>query len=221
MHIDHWLEAWNVGRIGFHQTTFNRHLEAYWGALGIAPGTPVFVPLAGKSLDMLWLRGQGYPVIGVEVSSLAVEAFFRENRLQPEKIRERRLTRWIIPDLTLLEADFFALEPGDLAWCGAIYDRASLIAFPPRMRPDYARQLQALRGGGPTLLVTLDYDTREMAGPPFAVSESEVETLFSARYAIERLYAADVLDERPRFRARGLTRLTEQVYRLSPRPPGA
>src|SRR3569623_953180 len=41
----------------------------------------IFIPLCGKSKDMLWLRAQGHAVIGVEVVARAVEAFFAENAL--------------------------------------------------------------------------------------------------------------------------------------------
>ena len=38
----------------------------------------VFVPLCGKSLDLEWLRDRGHAVSGVEISAIAVEAFFME-----------------------------------------------------------------------------------------------------------------------------------------------
>ena len=44
-------------------------MTAHWAALGVAPGSRVFVPLAGKSQDMRWLAESGHRVLGVELSS--------------------------------------------------------------------------------------------------------------------------------------------------------
>jgi len=38
------------------------------------------VPLCGKSLNLLRLAEQGHEIIGVELRSIAVQAFFRERR---------------------------------------------------------------------------------------------------------------------------------------------
>lgn len=56
-------------------------------SLDLAQGSRVFVPLCGKSLDMIWLAQQGHEVIGVELSPVAVEDFFRENGLNPVQRR--------------------------------------------------------------------------------------------------------------------------------------
>ncbi len=47
----------------------------------------VFVPLCGKSIDMLWLVQQGFAVTGCEISELAVEQFFTENSIPYTKCK--------------------------------------------------------------------------------------------------------------------------------------
>ena len=47
-----WLERWREARTGFHQDAPTPLLLKHWPAVGAAPGSRVFVPLAGKSLDM-------------------------------------------------------------------------------------------------------------------------------------------------------------------------
>src|SRR5664280_923336 len=81
MQQEFWHERWQLNQIGFHSEEINRHLQHSWPTLNIASGSRVFVPLCGKSKDMLWLLAQGYEVIGVELSPLAVQAFFAENGL--------------------------------------------------------------------------------------------------------------------------------------------
>lgn len=209
-----WHARWQANEIGFHQQEINPHLQRYWPRLGVTGGT-VFVPLCGKSRDMLWLASQGHRVLGVEISPIAAAAFFGENGLDVEPMQEVLFVRRQIAELTLLEGDFFDLTPAHLDGMTAVYDRASLIALPPPMRERYAAHMAALLPGGtPVLLVTLDYPQPEMDGPPFAVSAAEVAALFGARFDIDSLGGQDILAENPRFQARGLTRLEERVYRL-------
>ena len=54
------------------------------------------MPLCGKSLDLLWLAAQGHRVLGVEISPLAVDAFFAEQDLTPTVTDEPpfRRTGW-------------------------------------------------------------------------------------------------------------------------------
>ena len=65
MKASFWHECWEQGRLGFHQSDFNRHMIKFMPSLGLEPGAHVFVPLCGKSLDMLWLLKQGYAVTGI------------------------------------------------------------------------------------------------------------------------------------------------------------
>ncbi len=204
-----WLERWEQDQIGFHQTEINQYLSEHWRELGLADGAPVFVPLCGKSLDMLWLREQGHPVLGIELSEKAVKAFFQENALSAEVGRDERFVTYRTDDLRLLVGDFFALTSEDMGEVRAIYDRASLIALPPDMRRDYARHMAALlQGGAHILLVTMEYEAGAIEGPPFSVAEEEVRALYDECFEVERRAVwADA--EGPR----GVL-VTEKVYSL-------
>jgi len=213
-----WIARWNENQIGFHQDDINSHLQTHWPKLGARPGCEVFVPLCGKSRDMLWLRGQGHRVLGIEISELAVQAFFEENQLQPQVREQGDFLVFEVDGLRILCGDFFALCKADLAEIGAVFDRASLVALPQQMRADYARHLQAiLPGTAPILLVGMDYDQQQMDGPPFAVSDADVHSYYAAAYEVREVARLDILAENPRFAERGLTRLDEPVYRLTPK----
>lgn len=218
MESEFWHERWRQNLIGFHQADINPHLQHFWPRLSAAAGGRVFVPLCGKSLDMLWLRDQGHPVLGVELSPLAVEAFFAENGLEYSQRSEKAFTRYQSGAIQLLCGDFFDLQPAHLQAVHAVYDRASLIAFPAGMRKRYVDHLNALLAENVSmLLVTLEYDQTQMQGPPFAVDEQEVGSLFSPRWSVELIFEDDVLAHEPRFRERGLTRLREKIYVLTRR----
>jgi len=217
MKTDFWIERWQRNQIGFHQAEINGYLKEFWRTLGVPETGRVFVPLCGKSMDMIWLRAQGHGVLGVEVSPVAVRDFFAENDLDPERRRSGEMERYGTDGLTILCGDFFSLSAGDLTGCSSVYDRASLVAFPIAMRRDYAEHLKTiLPTRSPILLVTLEYPQEEMQGPPFSVPEAEVRELFEQKYAIHRLHAGDVLADYPRFRDRGLSRLTEKIFALAP-----
>lgn len=216
--MDHeaWHARWSENRIGFHKAEVNDYLPAFLACLDLKPGDSVFVPLCGKSVDMGWLAAEGYRVIGVEISPIAVSAFFRENRLDFERERRSRFEIWRGAGIELLCGDFFDVGLDDLHGVTATFDRASLVAVPAAMRARYAQHLLAiLPRGTPILLVTLEYAQHEMKGPPFSVLEDEVHSLFGHAFEIEPLSSREILDEEPHFRKKGLTRLTEKVFLLT------
>jgi len=210
-----WRERWQSGQTGFDQAQVNPDLRSLWPQLKCPPDAAVFVPLCGKSIDMAWLRAQGHTVIGIELSELAVAAFFEEQRISPLRETLGPLQRWHAPGYELYVGDFFALPAAALASVRAVYDRAALIALPAPLRARYARQLSVtLPAGCRVLLLTLDYPQQQMAGPPFAVAEPEVRALFAQDFSVRRLSSRDALAEEPRFRQRGLQALDAQAYLL-------
>jgi thiopurine S-methyltransferase len=216
MKKEFWLERWERAEIGFHQDQVNPYLLQYWPGLHAAQGGEVFVPLCGKSLDMLWLRQQGFGVLGVELSPIAVRDFFAENGMQLTHSVSGQFDCCEADGIRILCGDFFELTRSQMTAVRAVYDRASLVALPPEMRERYARHLvEILPAGTQVLLVTFDYPQQEMAGPPFAVSAEEVQALYG-RYAEIRLLAqADILEREPRFKARGVTRMQENIFLLT------
>lgn len=216
MEPEFWLERWQANLIGFHQDEINDYLLRYWPKLGVMHNSRILVPLCGKSLDMLWLAEQGHPVIGIEISQLAVESFFNENGLTAEIHKQGYGLRYTSAQLEILCADYFALTQQDIGEVAAFYDRAALIALPPAQRPGYVAQLGKLTGAGTHgLLITLAYNQLEMSGPPFSVTDAEVQRLFTPGYRLDQLFQFDVLAANERFRKQGLTALTEQAYQLT------
>lgn len=211
-----WQERWARNQIGFHLPEVNPYLLRYWPSLTLAQGAKVLVPLCGKSLDLMWLASNGYHVLGVELSEQAVEAFFNEQNLTPRITRHGVFKVYQADLIEVWCGDFFALDAGILADCTALYDRAALIALPPLMRAQYAEQLNSLlRPGCQGLLITLDYDQTQKAGPPFAVTDDEVKVLLGFQWHLEVLDTQDILGESWKFVQDGVTRLEECVYRLT------
>ncbi|WP_158755070.1 thiopurine S-methyltransferase [Dyella sp. S184] len=213
-----WHQRWREGRIGFHQDKPTPLLLEHWPALERAPGSQVFVPLAGKSLDLAWLAAQGHRVLGVELSPLAIAQFFVEHGLTPQVHDSPYGRHHRAGDVELICGDVFGLDADVLADCAAVYDRAALIALPPPLRRRYVHELHALLPAGCRgLLITLEYPQHEKQGPPFAVPETEVRDLYDRDWRVETLERCDILAQQPGFVAEGVSALETVVYRLSKR----
>ncbi|MCL4150609.1 UNVERIFIED_CONTAM: hypothetical protein GTU68_037711, partial [Idotea baltica] len=148
-------------------------------------------------------------VTGVELSKIAVRAFFAERLYTPTVTAlTSSLELYEFDEFTIYSGDYFTapIEATDL-----IYDRAALVALPKEMREEYVQVLRSrLKEGGRILLVTLDYDQNEMSGPPFSVPEDEVRSLFSGM-SITKLQRDEAGTDHPRIK-KGLTRFAEEVW---------
>lgn len=215
--MDHtfWLQTWREGRIGFHRDTPLPLLTRHWPHLEVPADTRVLVPLCGKTPDMMWLCRQGHHVLGVELSPLAVEQFFATHDLVPETATSAMGTHYRADGIEIIQGDIFTLDDRTLATCGAVYDRAAIVALPPDMRRRYVETVyDRLAPGTRALLVTLEYAQAQMDGPPFSVTADMLGTLFDARWHIRTLDRRDILASEPGFRRRGLTSLYSGVYQL-------
>ena len=212
----HWLDRWQEDRIGFHEISANRHLQNWFPRLAPAPGSGVFLPLCGKAVDIHWIAGQGFEVVGIELSSIAIEAFFAENSLDFERVETDRFTEYKSANITLLQGDFFDLKQDDLSHCQLVYDRAALIALERHDRPRYYdHMLTIVPASCDMLLISLEYDQTEMQGPPFSVPGEEIIQRYRDAFSIHTLETSNIIDERPRWRKVGLSALQESVFSLT------
>jgi len=213
METDFWQERWKNGQIGFHQDETNAYLLNHWEKLNLKQGSLIFVPMAGKTKDILWLKEQGYRVLAIELSEQAVKAFFEENQLSFTIDEKKEFTIYCSDNIEFYCGNYFDLTTDLLADVKAVFDRASLIAMPPAMRKLYKLKInEILPQSAGILLVTMEYPQHQMDGPPFSVLENEVNELFSDKYEINLLEEFDVLAENPRFVDKGLTQMLEKVY---------
>ena len=210
-----WEQRWQAGKIGFHQDDVTPLLREYWSTLELPLDSCVFVPLAGKTRDMSWLAAQGYRVLGVELSQIAVDQFFAEHGLTPTRHESRYGVHHVADRVELICGDAFALDTEVLSDCAGVFDRAALIALPPELRRRYASELYSrLPTGCRGLVITLEYPQHEKVGPPFSVDEDEVRALYETDWRIEPLERRDILAAQPGFVADGVTRLTTVAYRF-------
>lgn len=216
MEHDVWHDRWRTAQIGFHRSSVDENLIQHWRDLSLPQAARVLVPLCGKSLDLLWLRDQGHAAVGIELSDIALQAFFAENGVAARRRTLPHFDLYEAENLECYRGDLFELTPERLGKVAAVYDRASLVSWAPEQRGRYVEHLRALTATGTqTLLITLEYAQAEMKGPPFSVDSAEVYRLYSSLHLIHELTRRDVLGDEPRMRTRGVSSLTEVCYRLT------
>jgi len=210
-----WTERWKRRDIGFHQPHVHEQLKRFWPTLNLPVGSAIFVPLAGKSCDMVWLATQGHRVVGVELSDVAVREFFKDGGQIPDIRSDGPFDVFSAGPFNLYRGDFFETSVQMLSDVVAVYDRAALIALPPDLRERYAKKLASIIPSAAIIfLVALEYPENEMSGPPFSVTREEVERLYGDTFDIQVLEARDGLEASGNLRRRGVTRLEETAYVL-------
>lgn len=203
-----WLERWQEGRIGWHEEDGNASLKKHWRATG----RTVLVPMCGKSVDMRWIAARGNRVVGIELSNIAVEAFFAEQDLAFEILQDE-FPRYdaIGVDISIYCGNLFDLAS---IRCDAHYDRGALIALPAAQRRAYALHVRSLlTDDAEQLLITLDYDEAIAKGPPFSITDDELLAYWPDLDCIEK--RDDIENAPPKFLDAGLKELTEKIWRSS------
>jgi thiopurine S-methyltransferase len=212
-----WLKLWRDRRTEFHQKTVNKFLAQFWSGLQLIQGSRVFVPLCGKSLDMIWLANEGYKVIGVELSPVAVKAFFRENHLRPVRRRMGKFTVWEHGNIAIFCGDYFSLDKADLGHIDMVYDRAALTALPEDIRKLYVAQLRLIVPESAKVFLLTTEDTEENLADQMATPvDREITSLYSADFHINLAHVESVLEIDSESPNQSSKTSEYKVYRLSP-----
>mgnify|MGYP000382545924 CR=1 FL=1 len=213
-----WHNKWAINQVGFHldyvHPLLKRNLALFEVNGRLRNSGKIFIPLCGKTLDIEFLLSQGYQVVAVELSEIAVKEIFSQLNVQPTIRAWQGGKVYQFEKLTIFVGDYFSLTQKDLGEVSFVYDRAALIALPEKMRLEYAQHMVKITQHSPQLLITLDYDQTIAGGPPFAVPAAEVEALYGGAYPIQLIEEADIISEEPRFKAKGLTSFYQRAYKL-------
>lgn len=211
MEADFWHDCWQRNALGFHQHSVHPFLDDHLSSLLSQPAQQVLVPLCGKSLDMIWLA-QRLKVIGAELSAIACADFFKEQKLAYHKQSHGQFNRYWFDNISLYQGDFWQLSAKDLGIIDWIYDRAALIALPASLQHQYVEHLMTFMSASTTLcLITLEFPTKELDGPPFPVFADDLKKLFSA-CQINCIASRELADKRFAQRTLKVSQLIERLY---------
>ena len=178
MNNDFWIQKWQRNEIAFHEHEFNIMLKNHFGKLNLARGARVFLPLCGKTRDLLWLLTQGYHVVGAELSELAIKQLFAELKMEPKVTVVGEFIHYQAMNIDVFVGDIFRMTEKILGPVDAIYDRAALVALGADIRSDYSAHLIKITKLAPQLLICFEYDQALMDGPPFSISKSELQQYY-------------------------------------------
>jgi thiopurine S-methyltransferase len=192
MDASFWHQRWKKNEIAFHESKANPLLVKYFKELSLAKGSRIFLPLCGKTLDISWLLSHGYRVAGAELSKIAIEQLFMELGVQPNISGVGEVDQWSAKNIDIFVGDIFALSRKLLGPVDAIYDRAAFVAFPEEMRNRYTAHLTEITDKAPQLLICYNYDQRVMEGPPFSISNEEINRHYTGKYDLTLVASANV-----------------------------
>ena len=182
MDASFWHQKWKENNIAFHESESNPLLIKYFKELSLAKGSRVFLPLCGKTLDIPWLLSNGYRVAGAELSKIAIDQLFADLGVEPKISRVDQVDHYSAINIDIFVGDIFDLFGKMLGLVDAIYDRAALVALPESMRNRYTVHLKEITNKAPQLLICYEYDQSLMEGPPFSISNEEVNQHYSDSY---------------------------------------
>ena len=192
MDASFWHKKWEINQIGFHQDVTNPLLIKHIGKLELNKGDRIFIPLCGKTVDIAWLLSEGYQVVGVELSEIAIKQLFEALGITPEISNTGQLIHYHADNIDLFIGDIFDLSVKVLGHVDAVFDRAALVALPPEMRLRYSAHMVTLTNTAPQLIICFEYDQSVMNGPPFSIIASEVEQHYAAHYDLTLLDAPNL-----------------------------
>ena len=192
MDASFWHQRWGENNIAFHESEANPLLVKYFKELSPVEGDRVFLPLCGKTLDIHWLLSRGYRVAGAELSKIAIEQLFAELGVKPKISRVGEVDHYSAKNIDIFVGDIFYLSSKILGLVDAIYDRAALVALPEEMRDRYTVHLTEITDKAPQLLICYEYDQNLMEGPPFSISNEEVNQHYRDSYDLNLIISTNV-----------------------------
>jgi thiopurine S-methyltransferase len=188
-------------------------LEQHLSNIPFPKQQTALVPLCGKSRDLITLTHHFNKVVGVEISEKAIKEFLREHHLTATESSFADFKIFQTESITFWCGDFMKLPARKLPEIDLIYDKAALVALPSEKRPGYAEKLNSLCSDSTTIMLHhFMYNQDEMPGPPFSVSDQELNEYFGNKFKSEVLEKNELdLNQFKKFQYRGLkSGLTER-----------
>ncbi|XP_063779299.1 thiopurine S-methyltransferase isoform X2 [Pseudophryne corroboree] len=215
-----WNHKWENRNIGFHEENIHPLLAEFLKEMiNGRTHLNIFFPFCGKAVDMKWLADLGHNIVGVDVSEIALKEFFEEHSIayveeEVTGIPEAKLFKSTSGNICLYCCNIYLLSDSVIGKFDGIWDRGALVAVNPRERERYVNVLLSLMNEDVRyLLVTVDYDPKLHAGPPFYVPKSEVEALFGSLCNFKQLKKVEVFTDKQKLW--GLDFFFEDIYLLT------
>ncbi|KAM8966949.1 thiopurine S-methyltransferase [Pelodytes ibericus] len=198
-----WIEKWEKKNIGFHEENVNILLAEFLDDMvNNRKQIRIFFPLCGKAVDMKWLADMGHTIVGIDVSEIGLKEFFEENNIPYIEeavpgISGAKVFKSTSGNISLYCCSIFNINDSIVGKFDGIWDRGAMVAINPCDRQRYASVILSLMAKDcHYLLVTVDYDPKLHAGPPFYVSGADLETMLGSLCSYKCLKTTDALTDR-------------------------
>ena len=198
----YWKKRWMDNKIGWQRVAVHKFLVKYVHELtGGRTNLRVFVPLCGKSIDMLWLAERGHNIVGVEVVKQPIESFFEENNLS-FSVEKVKLAAAVDPvdvyksvekKITIFCCDLFLLSEEDVGGrFDAIWDRGSLSAMQPAVDnrgKRYTAKIHSLLAADGNCMVEshLYYGVDRGKNTPASISDELRNEIYGENFVLKEL----------------------------------
>ncbi|CAK8673503.1 unnamed protein product [Clavelina lepadiformis] len=189
-HNNDWIKRWEIGDTGFHMSQVHPYLLKLKDRF-LKECSTVYVPLCGKTLDLIYLADEGHNVIGSECAEVGILQFFDDNKIKYERSLHPtapfEVFKGIDKTITIYKGDFFQLDSVVMGRVDAIWDRGSFGAIHPSQQMKYGKIIHdIIKENGKYLLCTLRYEGVR-TGNPYSVSENDVQVSFGQSFDISTL----------------------------------
>ena len=199
--LEEWVEMWKEGETpAFHLAEVHPSLKTYIHEFtGGKANCRVFVPLCGKSEDMVWLADEGHSVVGLEIAENGIKDFFKENNLDftVDAINMAPSGAYVYKaktkDITIFRCDIFDFRSGVAGGkFDCIWDRGSLTSMAFSGEATIKKYVQVvsalLAGDGRWVIETFDFDESKKAESGHAfISDEMFHTLFEDKFTVRDL----------------------------------
>jgi thiopurine S-methyltransferase len=198
--LNYWQSRWVSGDSNWHFQNPNEFLVRHLDLLKAGrEHVRIFLPLCGKSVDLVWLYNQGHTVVGLEGVPFVAEEVFQDANLDYEKLFLPEIDGFVFktPDerLTVYSCDFFNVDPQIIGQFEAVFDRGAFEAIDKKDRKAYTDLIFKLLAPKFRIILTgYEYDTDVYGGTPRNVDREEVYNLFG-RQNPERPSRVSIVEE--------------------------
>ncbi len=167
-----WSQVWQEGTIRFHQKDYNSQMMNFFKDIDLKDKT-VFIPLAGKTKDILYFLERGAHVTAIEFVEQAIVDFFEDNEILYTKSGHL----YQCENLNFYAMDLFDFK-SDKKF-DVLYDRASQVVFTAETRPAYYEHISTLIDPQTILLLgSIDHEGPKEYGPPHKISKDEIKSAY-------------------------------------------
>lgn len=212
-----WKHKWEIRNIGFHEKNIHPLLAEFLNEM-LAGRTKlnIFFPLCGKAVDMKWLADMGHNIVGVDVSEIGLKEFFADHNIPyteeaVAEIPEAKVFKSASGNISLYCCSIYDISDLVIGKFDGMWDRGAMVAVNPRDRERYVNVMLSLMAKDcHYLLVTVEYDPKSIAGPPFYVPESDLQNLLGPSCTFKLLKKIDAITDKQK--QWGLDFYFENIY---------